>query len=126
MECEPTVGARLSASILLLISTTLLGWSMKVNTFFSRVVRIQHDRGHHVIKTGPYAFIRHPGNLGIIFYVTSTPVLLGSWIAFIPAMMAAVAVILRCAKEDRTLHAELQGYPEYASEVRYRLLPGVW
>ena len=38
------VAARLSTVILLLVSTFLLTWSMKVNTFFSRVVRIQRDR----------------------------------------------------------------------------------
>ncbi len=32
----------------------------------------------------------------------------------------------RTALEDRTLHEELPGYAEYAAQVRYRLVPGVW
>ncbi len=28
--------------------------------------------------------------------------------------------------EDRTLHEKLPGYAEYAAQVRYRLVPGVW
>jgi protein-S-isoprenylcysteine O-methyltransferase Ste14 len=35
-------------------------------------------------------------------------------------------LILRTALEDRALQAELAGYTEYARQVRYRLLPGVW
>ncbi len=32
----------------------------------------------------------------------------------------------RTALEDRTLHEKLPGYAEYAAQVRYRLVPGVW
>ena len=30
-------------------------WAMAVNRFFSSVVRIQSDRGQHVVASGPYA-----------------------------------------------------------------------
>lgn len=36
------------------------------------------------------------------------------------------ALILRTALEDRTLQTELIGYHDYAQQVRYRLLPGIW
>jgi protein-S-isoprenylcysteine O-methyltransferase Ste14 len=35
-------------------------------------------------------------------------------------------MLLRTALEDHTLDAELPGYPEYASQVRHRLVPGLW
>ncbi len=35
-------------------------------------------------------------------------------------------VLVRTMLEDRTLHEELTGYREYASRVRYRLIPGIW
>ena len=35
-------------------------WAMRVNRFFSSVIRIQDDRGQTVISAGPYAFVRHP------------------------------------------------------------------
>jgi protein-S-isoprenylcysteine O-methyltransferase Ste14 len=28
--------------------------------------------------------------------------------------------------EERTLMAELPGYTDYATRVRYRMIPGVW
>ena len=49
-------------------------WAMAVNRFFSSVVRIQTDRGQHVITAGPYACVRHPGYLaGIVIMVASGP-----------------------------------------------------
>jgi protein-S-isoprenylcysteine O-methyltransferase Ste14 len=44
-------------------------WAMRVNRFFSSIVRIQNDRGQVVITTGPYVFIRHPGYLAGIVIV---------------------------------------------------------
>jgi protein-S-isoprenylcysteine O-methyltransferase Ste14 len=101
-------------------------WSMVVNPFFEKTVRIQTDHGHRVIDTGPYAYMRHPGYVGFAGWMLSTPLLLASSWAFIPALISVVLLVIRTALEDRTLHAELPGYAEYASRVRFRLIPGVW
>jgi len=105
---------------------TLVIWSMVVNPFFEKTVRIQTDHGHRVIDTGPYAYIRHPGYLGFAGWILSTPLLLASTEAFVPALVAVGLLVIRTALEDRTLHAELPGYAEYATRVRFRLIPGVW
>ena len=105
---------------------TLVIWSMVVNPFFEKTVRIQTDHGHRVIDTGPYAYVRHPGYVGFAGWMLSTPLLLASAWAFVPALVAVVALVIRTALEDRTLHAELPGYPEYVARVRFRLIPGVW
>jgi protein-S-isoprenylcysteine O-methyltransferase Ste14 len=102
---------------------------MVVNLFFEKTVRIQMDRGHRVIDTGPYAHARHPGHVGFAGWILSAPLLLASCWAFLPAVVAVVAVVgivIRTALEDRTLHAELPGYPDYAARVRSRLIPRVW
>jgi protein-S-isoprenylcysteine O-methyltransferase Ste14 len=104
----------------------LFTWSMGVNPFFEKTVRIQTERGHRVIDTGPYRFVRHPGYLGFFGWGLSTPLLLGSWWAFLPALLSMVSLVIRTALEDRTLREELAGYREYASKVRYRLIPGIW
>ena len=45
----------------------LLGsWALITNRFFSGMVRIQHDRDHQVVSTGPYRWVRHPGYLGVL------------------------------------------------------------
>jgi protein-S-isoprenylcysteine O-methyltransferase Ste14 len=104
----------------------LFGWAMITNAYFSTVVRIQDDRGHTVCRTGPYRFVRHPGYVGAILQSLATPILLGSLWALIPAIIAAALIITRTAVEDRTLQAELPGYQNYAKEVRFRLVPGLW
>lgn len=102
------------------------GWAMITNAYFSTAVRIQSDRGQTVCSTGPYRFVRHPGYVGFILQSLSTAILLGSLWALIPGIMAAVLMIIRTSLEDRTLQAELPGYPDYVEDVRYRLIPGVW
>lgn len=112
--------------ILFLPGTVLFSWSMGVNPFFEKTVRIQSERGHRVIDTGPYAFVRHPGYLGFFGWCLSAPLLLGSWWAFVPAILSSVGLVVRTALEDRTLREELGGYEAYSKRVRYRLFPGVW
>jgi protein-S-isoprenylcysteine O-methyltransferase Ste14 len=98
-----------------------------VNRFFSSVIRIQSDRGQHVISTGPYAFIRHPGYLAGIVIIVASGVALGSWIATAFLITLSLPFLLhRAITEDRVLQAELPGYRDYAERVRWRVLPGVW
>jgi protein-S-isoprenylcysteine O-methyltransferase Ste14 len=102
------------------------GWAMIVNAYFSTAVRVQKDRGQTVCRNGPYRFVRHPGYVGFILQAIATPILLGSVWGLFPGLAASVTLIIRTSLEDRTLQRELAGYEEYALEVRYRLLPGIW
>ena len=104
----------------------LATWSMVVNPFFEKTVRIQTEHGHRVIESGPYTYIRHPGYVGFACWMLSTPLLLASDWAFIPALLAVIGFVIRTALEDRMLRLELSGYTEYATRVRFRLFPGVW
>jgi protein-S-isoprenylcysteine O-methyltransferase Ste14 len=52
--------------------------------------------------------------------------MLESWWAVIPGLVAGLLMVLRTIFEDRLLIKELPGYMEYAKQVRYRLMPGVW
>lgn len=101
-------------------------WAMVENEHFEQLVRIQADRAHHVVTSGPYRIVRHPGYAGAIVGTFCTPLILGTWWTFIPAGAIMLLFIIRTALEDRTLHKELEGYESYAKQTRYRLLPGVW
>jgi protein-S-isoprenylcysteine O-methyltransferase Ste14 len=111
---------------IVLLGTVFSNWALVVNRFFSAIVRIQHDRGHEVVRDGPYRVVRHPGYAGGLYVWLTTPLMLGSLWAYIPALLTACAIVVRTALEDRTLIAELAGYDEYAHSTRYRLLPGIW
>ena len=104
----------------------LFVWAAAANAFFSRITRIQSERGHTVVVGGPYRYVRHPAYTGSILYEMAVPILLASWPALIASGVSTLLLILRTALEDRTLQAELSGYAEYARRVRYRLLPGIW
>lgn len=99
---------------------------MRENTYLSRVVEVQKEKGHKVITTGPYKYVRHPMYVAVILLYFSIPLALGSLIALIPSSLLAIIIIIRTHLEDRTLHKELLGYEEYGKKVKYKLLPGVW
>lgn len=101
-------------------------WAARANAYLSSRVRIQSDRGHHVVAVGPYGHIRHPMYAGMIFYDWSLPLLLGSWWALAVGAVMTGVVILRTILEDETLRRELPGYAEYSRQVRYRLFPMLW
>ncbi len=118
--------AQIVAMLIVIAGHALVVWATGTNAFFSQVVRIQRERGHTVVDGGPYQYMRHPAYMGAILLVLGAPLMLGSWWALIPGVVGAVLMIVRTALEDKTLHAELPGYAEYAQHTRYRLLPGVW
>jgi protein-S-isoprenylcysteine O-methyltransferase Ste14 len=111
---------------LLLAGIGIVTWAEGVNKFFEVTVRIQTERGHSVIDTGPYAIARHPGYVGGILHAIGMALSLGSLWALIPAGFASIVLIVRTKWEDQMLHEELDGYKEYAKTVRYKLIPGVW
>jgi protein-S-isoprenylcysteine O-methyltransferase Ste14 len=103
-----------------------IGLAAATNPFLERTLRIQHERGHVAVTTGPYRVVRHPMYAGILLMTASWPLLLGSIFAWWPWAALAVTLIVRTALEDRTLCRELSGYEEYSQRTRYRLIPEVW
>ncbi|MHA2282478.1 MAG: methyltransferase family protein [Promethearchaeota archaeon] len=96
------------------------------NTYLSRVVEIQEERGHKVITTGPYKIVRHPMYLAVIVLYTFHCLALGSLYSLIPCTGFIISIIFRIYYEDKKLHEELEGYKEYAKKTRYKLIPGIW
>ena len=100
--------------------------AMAENPFFEKTVRIQTERGHRVIDTGPYRVVRHPGYVGLFAWILSFPFLLTSAWALLPTGLAMASLLVRTALEDRMLRTKLPGYTEFAERIRWRLIPGVW
>ncbi len=108
------------------VASLISVWAMFVNRFFGAVVRIQPERNHKVVATGPYAFLRPPGYAGSLYATLAVPFILDAPWALIPALLLAAVTIRRTLLEDRFLKDELPGYADYAKRVRFRLIPGIW
>ncbi|MCK6583260.1 MAG: isoprenylcysteine carboxylmethyltransferase family protein [Anaerolineales bacterium] len=121
-----SLNAKLVSLVVIILGYAFGSWALIENRFFSGVVRIQTDRGHHVVTTGPYRLVRHPGYAGGLWTYLAMPVLFDSLWAFIPTVLLIGVLVLRTSLEDRTLQAELPGYKEFTQKTRYRLLPGIW
>jgi protein-S-isoprenylcysteine O-methyltransferase Ste14 len=103
-----------------------LYWVLLVNAYAATTVRVETERGQHVISDGPYRFVRHPMYTALLAGYLLSPLVFGSWWAGLPVVGLIGLFVWRTAREDATLQAKLPGYAEYATRTRYRLLPGVW
>lgn len=123
----PVPALLLVVGVLLLVAGSALTYgAMLANPHFEPTVRIQGDRDHRVISTGPYRWVRHPGYVGFMLGVLALPLVVGEWAMYAPVLIAIALMVLRTVREDRTLHEELPGYADYARRTPYRLIPGIW
>jgi protein-S-isoprenylcysteine O-methyltransferase Ste14 len=114
---------RMASLVTFALATLTQAWAMAVNPFFSPVVRIQSERGPHLVTDGPYRIIRHPGYLAMLISVPASALAIGSSLALVPAMAFSGVIVHRTRLEDRFLHAHLAGYAEYGNRVPYKLVP---
>ncbi len=114
-------------ALLVIFTGSMIGsWAMIANRFFSSHIRIQTDRGHKVIDSGPYRIVRHPGYASGLLSWLACPVFFSSYWVAIPTLLVIIAMVFRTSIEDRTLQDKLPGYRDYTQSTRYRLIPGIW
>jgi protein-S-isoprenylcysteine O-methyltransferase Ste14 len=113
-------------ALTLLVSVLFNYRTLRENSFAAPVIKVQQERGHTVISTGPYGYVRHPFYVGAIFFFLGTPLLLGSWWGLLATLLLIILLAVRIQIEERTLRIGLPGYQEYTQQVRYRLIPYLW
>ena len=111
---------------LMVLSYWMIMRVVRENTFLAPVVRIQSEREHRVIATGPYSIVRHPFYSALLIYLPASALVLGSWYGLVASVVLSAGFVLRTAMEDRELRRRLAGYTEYAARVHYLLIPFVW
>ncbi|MCP4763734.1 MAG: isoprenylcysteine carboxylmethyltransferase family protein [archaeon] len=112
--------------IFFIILEILAYWAIFSNKFFEGTARIQEDRNHTVISTGPYSIIRHPGYFSMVFVNISFAFTICSFNTLLVSIIPAILIIIRTALEDKMLRDELDGYLDYTKKVKYRLFPFIW
>jgi len=107
----------------------LLAWTLTTMLLVARSLppRVRLGfRPTQLVRTGLYAWMRHPMYVGAILMYVGTPLVWGSLAALGISGALIVLLLWRTSMEDRTLQGELPGYAEYASRTRFRLVPGLW
>jgi protein-S-isoprenylcysteine O-methyltransferase Ste14 len=112
--------------LMLVFSSAFIMWVMRENSFAAPVIKLQTERGHRVVSTGPYAWVRHPMYSGTVLFFAGAPLLLGSWWGLAMSPLFVLLFAVRSGIEERALRDGLPGYADYAARVRYRLVPGLW
>jgi len=112
--------------VLLFAGSVFMFRAVADNTFASQLVRIQTERGQHVIDTGVYRFVRHPMYLGGSLMLVGGGLLLGSIVGLVLGIGEVLLLVVRIFIEEKLLVRDLAGYQEYRRNVRYRLVPHVW
>jgi protein-S-isoprenylcysteine O-methyltransferase Ste14 len=110
--------------VVALLGYTVVALVFRENSYASRVIEV--EKGQKVISTGPYSIVRHPMYVGVIIFWTISPLALGSYWAIVPALFIIPLLAARIKDEEKKLLVDLEGYREYVTRVRYRLVPGVW
>jgi protein-S-isoprenylcysteine O-methyltransferase Ste14 len=120
------VWVNISGGILVLLAFLGCIRVFRENTFATAVVKVQTERGHHVVDTGPYGFVRHPLYSAALLTYLAIPFALGSWAGLAGLPVLAVIVMLRARCEEAMLKTDLAGYCDYMEKVRYRFVPRLW
>ena len=83
-----------------------------------------HD-GAEVKIRGPYRWIRHPIYAGWLLLTFAVPLMSMTRLVF--AAASAAYLLIAIPLEERTLRRAMpQGYGRYATQVKWRVLPGVY
>src|SRR6476659_4589007 len=113
-------------AVLLCLGIWLSFEVLRENSYAAPVVKVQKERGHKVVTTGPYAYVRPPMYSSVILIGAGVPLLLGSWWGLLAVPLFMLVLGVRATMEERMLKAELEGYEDYSERVRYRFVPLLW
>jgi protein-S-isoprenylcysteine O-methyltransferase Ste14 len=112
--------------LVLIASFVWMYLAFRENAYLTPTVRLQEERGHMVVSTGPYRWVRHPMYTGFHLFFLGTPLLLGSVYGLVLSFMLIGLFVRRAVLEERFLRRALPGYDAYAAKVTSRFIPHLW
>ncbi|OAX43339.1 ICMT-domain-containing protein [Rhizopogon vinicolor AM-OR11-026] len=114
--------------------------------FFTFEVSVRKE--HQLVKTGPYAIVRHPAYTGFDLQLIGVLILHGSrtsWLRdsgvletipglklfvllwLVEGTTTAISLLLRISQEEQVVKSHFgDEWKRWAKEVRYRLIPGIY
>jgi protein-S-isoprenylcysteine O-methyltransferase Ste14 len=117
-------GISIGAAVVFLAAYLIYAEVMRENAYLSRTVEVQENQ--KVISSGLYGIVRHPMYAATLLLFLSMPLILGSLISFVIFLVYPFVIAKRIKHEEALLEKELEGYSEYKSKVKYRMIPFIW
>lgn len=114
----------ISGLVVLNIGLIIMEFAMVQNAYASKLLDINKDQ--ELIDTGLYGHVRHPLYSGAILMIFGVPIALGSWISLIPATIGVLSFIIRIKFEEKMLIKGMDGYEEYRTRVKYKIIPRIY
>lgn len=109
---------------LLALGFVLVFLTFRANSYSAGTIVLAE--GQRVVDSGPYAIVRHPMYAGALVMFVGIPLALGAWWGLAPAAAIVPVLVWRLTREEAFLAANLAGYGDYRTRVRYRLAPAIW
>jgi protein-S-isoprenylcysteine O-methyltransferase Ste14 len=116
--------AVIAASVAFLIGYGMYAEVMRENAYLSRTIEVQENQT--VISTGLYGVVRHPMYAATLLMFLPLPLILGSFWGLCAFALYPVILVIRIRNEESVLREQLDGYADYLTKVKYRLIPFVW
>jgi protein-S-isoprenylcysteine O-methyltransferase Ste14 len=88
-------------------------------------IHIRVRKGHTLVKTSVYKYIRNPMDLAEILFMIGLPLLSSSMFSLLFVLPFIPVMILKINFEEALLSKELKGYREYMKKT-HRLLPFIY
>ena len=117
---------QVAGALVLVSSFVCMYLAFRENAYVTPTVRIQEERGHAVVSTGPYRYVRHPMYTGFHLFFVGMPLLLGSAFGLMLSLVLIGLFVRRAVLEERLLREDLPGYDTYMAQVTSRFIPHVW
>ena len=111
-------------TVFFLLSYAMYAEVLRENTYLSRTVEVQENQ--KVIDNGLYGIVRHPMYSATIVLFLSMGIILGSLFSFGILLFYIPIIAKRMKNEEAVLEEGLEGYKEYKTKVKYKVIPYIW
>ena len=117
-------GVALFGMVMMNLGTTLVFVALNQNAHASKILDI--NKGQVLVDTGLYGKVRHPVYSGYSLMILFFPIALGSVWGLPLALLCCVSLMVRIHFEEDMLLKEMEGYEDYQSRVKYKLIPRIY
>lgn len=113
-----------TASGVFLLAYLMYAEVMRENAYLSRTIEVQESQT--VVDSGLYGIVRHPMYAATLFLFLSMGIILDSPVSLAIMLFYIPIIAARMKNEEKVLEEGLNGYREYKTKVKYKVIPFVW